>query len=548
MTTPGLAASRPLPPPARMRVLHVLARPVLWARGFLGRHLSVRWKLTLWYAVMYLLTLVLIGMAFARLLDFQTQSSVDSGLRATSAQVTRQLAAPPPSRPGSYLSHHQSACAGESASVQLYCVAVQQVLNRFSRRLSAPGQFVQAELFGVQGAGHQLTAASVNGDSIGLINPAWLVRAFQPGSAPQFHEWVLRGGNNVRAYFVRFTPPPALAAQGVVGVAEVFQVTHTYVEIQHTITVILLLGLPIGLLLSLLMGWVIARAALRPIARISRKVQTIGESRDLSRRLNFEGPSDEVSRLADTFDGMMDRIEGVFAQQKRFIGDASHELRTPLTAIRGNADLLAMAPPEEYGLCIAAIRRESERMSRLIGDLLLLAETDVSERVVHLQPMQLEDVLADVYRSAALLAGSKVTVTFSPCEEVAIQGDPDRLKQVFLNLLDNAIKFTPEGGAVTMSLRRRGNEAVIRVTDTGVGIPPQEQEAIFRRFYRVEAARSTRGSGLGLAICASIVEAHGGTIGVTGKPGQGSTFTVRLPILVTPAPPGARFQEPAPEI
>jgi signal transduction histidine kinase len=235
--------------------------------------------------------------------------------------------------------------------------------------------------------------------------------------------------------------------------------------------------------------------------------------------------------LAETFDGMMDRLEKVFITQRRFIGDASHELRTPLTAIRGNADLLAIAPPDEREVCITAIQREAERMSRLIGDLLLLAEADVAERVVHLRPASLDEVLEDVYRSTVLVAAEKLTVTLGPVEPAQVMGDPDRLKQLFLNLTDNAVKYTPPGGRVTISLRTEQNQAVVKVTDTGVGIPLDQQEAIFRRFYRVESSRSMRGSGLGLAICASIAEAHGGTINVRGKPGQGSTFTVKIPLL-----------------
>ncbi|MBV9280793.1 MAG: HAMP domain-containing histidine kinase, partial [Chloroflexi bacterium] len=275
--------------------------------------------------------------------------------------------------------------------------------------------------------------------------------------------------------------------------------------------------------------WWIARAALRPINRISRTVSSIGESRDLSRRLNFVGPEDEVGRLAHTFDGMMDRLEKVFETQKRFVADASHELRTPLTAIRGNADLYSIAPPAEREVCVAAIRREAERMSRLVSDLLLLAAADIEEQPVHKQRIALADVLHDVHRSALILAGDKVSVELAVDEDVVIEADPDRVKQLALNLVDNAIKFTPAGGRITIALHTRPEEVLIGVSDTGVGIPSEEQAAIFDRFYRVEQARSTRGSGLGLSICAWIAAAHGGRIELDSEPGRGSTFTVHLP-------------------
>jgi signal transduction histidine kinase len=240
---------------------------------------------------------------------------------------------------------------------------------------------------------------------------------------------------------------------------------------------------------------------------------------------------------------MMERLEKAFETQKRFIADASHELRTPLTAIRGNADLMRIAPPEERDVCLTAIRREAERMSRLVTDLLLLAEADVEQQPVDKRPVDLDQLVTEVYRSALAVAGGRVSVELEPADAVRIPGDPDRLKQLILNLMDNAIKFTPDGGAVNLSLIAEADGARIEVVDSGIGIAPEEQEAIFERFYRVEQSRARKGSGLGLAICAWIVHAHGGTIDVRSASGKGSTFTVRLPggLLSQPA------QTPAPQ-
>jgi signal transduction histidine kinase len=226
---------------------------------------------------------------------------------------------------------------------------------------------------------------------------------------------------------------------------------------------------------------------------------------------------------------MMDRLEHVFETQKRFVADASHELRTPLTAIRGNAELLSIAPPEEREVCITSIRREAERMSRLVADLLLLAAADIEERPVHLQRVDLREVLEDVYRSAVVLSDGKVAVECEVRQPVLIDADPDRIKQLVLNLVDNAIKFTPPGGTVIIGLAPEAGGAEIRVTDTGIGIPEEEQVSIFRAFYRVDGARRKRGSGLGLAISAWIVAAHNGRIEVKSEPGKGSTFVVHLP-------------------
>jgi signal transduction histidine kinase len=323
-------------------------------------------------------------------------------------------------------------------------------------------------------------------------------------------------------------------------VLEVFQEEHNYIDIQDRLNLILVFAIPLTLLVAVVAGWWIARAALRPINRISRTVRSIGESRDLSRRLDFVGPYDEVGRLAVTFDGMMDRLEKVFETQKRFVADASHELRTPLTAIRGNADLYSRAPPDERDLCVASIRREAERMSRLVADLLLLAAADIEEQPVHKKPVVLDELLRDVYRAALILASDNVTVSLDAQDGVMIEADADRIKQLVLNLVDNAVKFTPTGGHVTISLRASPAGAVIGVADTGIGIALEEQQAIFDRFYRVDHARAKRGSGLGLSISSWIAAAHGGHIEVESRPGAGSTFTVHLPgpvsLEASPAP------------
>ncbi len=168
-------------------------------------------------------------------------------------------------------------------------------------------------------------------------------------------------------------------------------------------------------------------------------------------------------------------------------------------------------------------------MSRLVNDMLLLAEVDLEEQPLHLQKVDLASLLEDLYRSTVVLADDRLSVQLAPAQPLEIQADSDKLRQVLLNLADNAVKFTPDGGIVTLTLRPSGGGACFEVSDTGLGIAPEEEEAIFQRLYRVETSRSTRGSGLGLAISSAIVRAHRGTIGVSSSPGRGSTFSVWLP-------------------
>ena len=511
-----------------------VSRAVLWARGFVGRHISVRWKLTLWYGGMCLLILGIVGLGMRQALHQQVNGSIQGNLRDSAAKIqaslTHSLVVPgshAPVGPG---------CASIAANVQQYCVQIQQDLDLHSQELVAPGQSAQIYLYVYPvllpgkpppGGATFTTLVPQGRSEVPPLDSRLLLRVGQTGSAVDASTDV--GGSRLRAHLVPLRPPADMRAQGVFGVLEIFQNTQTYNSIEQTFDLILLLGIPLGLFVALAAGWWIARAALRPIERISRTVQAIGESRDLSRRLRFVGPSDEVGRLAETFDRMMGRLERAFETQKRFVADASHELRTPLTAIRGNADLMALAPPEERDLCLAAIRREAERMSRLVGDLLLLAEADVETQPLQLRAVDLDEIMLEVHHSATLLADGKVGVVLEHADPVNMTVDPDRIQQLLLNLVDNAVKFTPAGGVVTLSLRSQPTGATIEISDSGIGIPPDVQQSIFERFYRVEGSRTTRGSGLGLAICAWIVAAHGGTISVRSQPGMGSTFAVFLP-------------------
>lgn len=545
MTTPQVAAAstQPRRGPRPWAVLYrALRRAWLWGRGAAGRHLSVRWKLTLWYGLMYALSLAVIGIVLPRILASQSDDLIRSSLRTTASRVV-QLA-----QPGKLTPVSTQRCNLATHLIRDYCGQLQAALENASTRASAPGQFAQAELRDpINGSSPLLVPTSrTSGQSTIHLNFFDLMQA-AASDRPLYKTFHL-GNEAVLGYLTPLAPPPALKKElfsathqnvNVVGVLEVYQPEHTYLEIQHALNLVLLLGLPLGLLFASIVGWWIARAALRPIRRISRTVYSIGESGDLSRRLNFEGPTDEVGRLAETFDHMMDRLEHVFETQRRFVADASHELRTPLTAIRGNADLLSIAPPEEREICVTSIRREAERMSRLVADLLLLAAEDIEEQPVHMQTVALDECLGDVYRSALVLAGDKLIVNLDVDESVTIQADPDRIKQLVLNLVDNAIKFTPAGGTVTIALRREPGGAQIRVSDTGIGIPAEERDAIFRAFYRIEQGRAKRGSGLGLAISAWIVAAHNGTIEVESEPGKGSTFVVHFPNIPKTGPDGS---------
>jgi signal transduction histidine kinase len=293
-----------------------------------------------------------------------------------------------------------------------------------------------------------------------------------------------------------------------------------------------LLGLgALGTAFSAIIGAVLARRALRPVDDITRTAMAIYQADNLDQRVVVPAANDEVGRLSQAFNEMLDRLAKLFHAQQRLVADVSHEMRTPLTVIRGNVDLLrAIGCADRESL--DALTRESERMTRLVGDLLLLSQADAGVLPMHFQTVALDRVIPDVERSGLVLATNRVAVDAHAEPGLVIQADPDRLSQVLLNLIDNAIKHTPDGGRVTLAATASYNGYVrISVSDTGVGIPEQDIPFVFERFYRVDKSRSRAngGSGLGLSIANSIVQAHNGRIVVSSRAGQGTTFDVYLP-------------------
>ncbi len=298
----------------------------------------------------------------------------------------------------------------------------------------------------------------------------------------------------------------------------------------------------VALVVSFLIGLIIAGQALQPIETISQIATQITAADDLSKRIPYEGANDELGQLAATFNTTLARLERLFKAQRRFVADISHELRTPLTTIQGNVDLIRRFYPQMDSLEVEAIESENKRMVRLVGDLLLLAQADAGRLPLDMRIIDMDTLALELYRQAKVLAGKKVEVVSAGIEAVRIKGDTDRLKQLMLNLITNAIKYTPEGGRVTLQLRYDEGFAKFSVRDTGIGIPEKDLPHIFERFYRVDKARARDmgGAGLGLSISLWIAEAHGGRIFVERVPEQGSTFTVQLPALGDVQPESTR--------
>jgi len=308
----------------------------------------------------------------------------------------------------------------------------------------------------------------------------------------------------------------------------------------------MLLIAPLILLSALIVGYWLTRTSLRPLEQITDELEAITDGRSLHRRVVAYSSADEFSRLVLTINGMFARLEQSFASLHRFTADASHELKTPLMVLRAGVERALTHPgvPPEILQALDDTLDQVNRMSEMVESLLTLARADEGRAPLVLEPCDLRDLLADVTETAGILgdeAGIVVVAQF-PDHPVVVPIDRDRIRAMLLNLVTNAVKYTPAGGTVSLTLDDTDRTATLAVRDSGIGIAPGDLAHVFKRFWRADPARSRTGdrsgTGLGLAITKWIAEAHGGRITVQSRPGRGTVFTVTLPkpVAGVPAP------------
>lgn len=468
--------------------------------------MSLRLRLTLWYSSVLMVVLSVFGIAVYGFLSYALISQVDAALQTAAARIIER-----------------SALRATGLNVGMLFLPV------LDNELAATNVVAQ-----VWRTDFTLLAASSNLRIFGeSLDPTTLHRALE---APMLIS------TRYNETPVRVLTMPIVTANGsVYAYLQVAASIQVLEEAQRMMVLVLGLGGIAAVLLAGTIGWFSASRALKPLAVMTRTAMQINRADDLSRRILVDTQrNDEVTRLSVAFNESMERLERLFNTQRRFLADVSHELRTPLTTVRGNVDLirrLGEADPES----LDAIAGETDRMARLVDNLLLLAQSDSGNLPLVRVEVDLDTLLLEVYKEARILAGDRLTVTLGEIDQVRLVGDRDRLKQVMLNLTTNAIKFTPDGGRVTLALARINHWARLTVSDSGVGIPPDELKKVFERFYRVDKARSRAmgGSGLGLSIAQRLATLHGGRIEVAseGIPGKGTTFSVWLPIPAEAVPP-----------
>lgn len=321
------------------------------------------------------------------------------------------------------------------------------------------------------------------------------------------------------------------------GYYEILAITKSRAEIKYTLVAFqqtLLFAIPTTLILAGLLSFLLTRKALQPVDAITKAAREI-EEKDLSRRIKVRS-KDELGQLAETLNQMLERLQRAFDRERRFTTDASHEMRTPLSVIQGEATLALSKErsKEEYQRSLELISQEASHMISVVSKLLGLAEVDAGRESLNFEEVSLKELLTELASDIRVLCEDKsICFQLQAPDAIIVKGDRVKLRQLFLNLLDNAIRHTPQGGSIFVSLNKQGDSAYVSVRDTGVGISEEHLPHIFERFYRVDKSRSRSegGAGLGLSICQRIAELHGGKIEVESKVGEGSTFTVLLPTL-----------------
>ena len=459
--------------------------------------MPIRWRLTLWFSLIVCAILILSGVVLHGLLQRYLSNEVDNDLRVYSARV------------------HGTLNPKEMPEHLDYDVIHANLppINEFT----SPGIYIQF----IDRSGNVVVKSSNLGEQELPTSPSLISKGFE-GSVGI--ETVAAGdGAGVRI----MVSPMYLMEETLL--LEVAQSLKHIDAIMSQVRWALLAGILLAFTMASISGAILVRRALSPVERITRTARSIEASSDLSRRVGYRGPMDEIGELVTTFDHMIEHLDRVFQSQRHFVTDASHDLRGPLTVIRGNLDLLKRDLGEEDRQeALRAIGAETDRMAGIVNALLILAEVE-SGKVELQETVSLRRIVLSELRRARQLARSR-KIAAGRQEDLSIKGDVHRLKQLLGNLVDNAIRYTPEWGTITLSLFRDNGWARLEVVDTGVGIAPEHLPNIFDRFYRTDRARARArgGTGLGLAIVKGIAEQHGGKVTVASELGKGSTFTAWL--------------------
>jgi heavy metal sensor kinase len=461
---------------------------------------TIRGRLTLWYVSLLTVTFLILGGAAYGLLSYSLVHEVDNALNGVAKMMLER---------------------SRSGSGAFFPADVDEIFRHFFGFSPWERYFQMRDPRGRHDPGYSappapklpLSAEALDNASRGIST----------------YETV----KDLTQYPVRILTMPVMEGGHPVNLVQVGMSLQSVMQTRLRFLIVMAAVLPAGLLLAGLGGWVLVRRALKPVDQMTETAHRIG-AEHLAQRVEETGAGDELDRLAKTLNEMLGRLDAAFSQVRRFTADASHELQTPLTILKGELEVALRAPrsPEEYQAVLRSGLEEIDRIAHLVEGLLLLARTEGGVLRMDRQPVDLAQLAEEVLGRLKVVADSRsVELRMGPVKTVSVQGDRAHLMRLLYNLADNGIKYTDPGGRVTLSLQRRRNLAALEVSDTGRGISTEDRERIFQPFFRAPESLPERGVGLGLSIARSIAVAHGGEVLVTSAPGEGSTFTVLLPIV-----------------
>jgi heavy metal sensor kinase len=459
------------------------------------RRLPIRWQFTLWFGATLAAVLIAFSLIFSLAMRHQLQASVDNALSEEWREITADMKLAP---------------------------TVPDMLRELQRGYAEHGEF-QFEVKSAATGKTVFRSREFEGQP-----PLEPVTPPEPGNV-RFESRLLPGVGRSRTL--------SAIADGPGGPYMVLASTslESFEHQMSLLTMVLVASGPLALGLALIGGYTLARRTLSPVDRIVEVANRITAS-DLQQRVEIANADDELGRLAQTINSLIDRLQKAIEEMRRFTADAAHELRTPLAVLRSGIEVALRSPrsADEYRQALQAAAGESNRLARLADQLLFLSRQEAGMTQIEREVVRLDALLRDVaeqFEVSAQEAG--VVLIVEPLEAFAVRGDDISLSRVFFNALENAIKYTPQGGRVTVRARPAGSIVRIEVEDTGVGIAPEHSSHLFKRFYRAENRpdRDRKGAGLGLAIAQSAVMAHGGKIGLESQVGRGTILYVELPLI-----------------
>ena len=483
---------------------------------------SIRTRLTLWYTGVLALVLVELALityfVFLRSVESRTDASLnelsETFLITLRAELEDQIGPDP-----------FKAAAQVAIDEHLFRDQVYAVADTTGKMVVTSLESVRAS-FGKDSPAPELLSSSSFQEFLGAA--ASKERSFGK----------VRGGRNGYRAFAR-----GFSARGKNYTLVILQSLRPQKEMLEEVTATFAWVIPVAIVLASVGGYFLARKSLAPVVAMSSQAGRIGAA-NLHERLAVQNEKDELGHLAQSFNSLLDRLGESFERQRRFMADASHELRTPVAILRGEAEVALSQqarPVEEYRESLSVLHQEAQRLTHIVEDLFTLTRADAGQYPLQPSDFYLGELISECVHSARTLAlAKKISLVFGDGMDAPIHADESLLRRMVLNLLDNAIKYTPEGGRVTVECHGKGGEYALSFTDTGAGIPPELRPRIFERFFRADQARSRSesdggGAGLGLSISRWIATAHQGRLELTRSDSTGSTFTAYLPANCLPA-------------